>query len=114
MNNCEFSCIFPLLQGNKTVYIGYASGVYWAQHLNAREAPDRTIACGVPDFKERQELCRETPPQRTIHFLISSLHPNPIVPTALVPEIQSASASRAVDVVNVSFLECWNRDCKLR
>ena len=71
----------------KTVYIGCASGVYWAQHLNAREAPDRTIAYGVPDFKERQELRRETAPQRPIHFLISSLHPNPIISTPLVPEI---------------------------
>ena len=33
--------------------VGCASGVYWAHHLDAHEAPDRTIACGVPDFKER-------------------------------------------------------------
>ena len=76
-----------MLQGNKTVYIGYASGVYWAQHLKAREAPARTISFGVPDSKEHQELCRETAPQHTIHFLISSLHQNPIVSSPLVPEI---------------------------
>jgi len=101
IHSCELSGNVSVLNGYQTLYIRWSSGVYQAHELNPGEVIDRILLhIARQDFEQSYEPGWETTPERTIHILPTSLHPNTIVATGLVTEESSTCASGPVYVVN--------------